>query len=32
MGWFGGKGMDLHPLGSKLNFHEQHGLWSNVGC
>jgi len=25
MGWLGGKGVDLHPLGLRINLHEWHG-------
>jgi len=27
MGRLDGKGIDLHPWGSKINVHEWHGLW-----
>jgi hypothetical protein len=25
--WFGGKGIDFHPWGQRINFHKWHGLW-----
>jgi hypothetical protein len=32
MWWLGGKGVDLHPEGSRINSHKWHGLQSIVGC
>jgi hypothetical protein len=30
MGWLGGKRIDFHPLGSRVNPYEWHGLWSTL--
>jgi len=32
VGWLGGKGVDLHPWGSRISLHEWHGLWSTLEC
>jgi hypothetical protein len=32
VGWFDGKGVDFHPLGSRSNPHEWHTLWSMLEC
>jgi hypothetical protein len=32
MGWLGGKGVNLHPWGSRINLHKWHGLWSMLKC
>jgi hypothetical protein len=31
-GQLGGKRVDLHTWGSRLNSHKWHGLWSTMGC
>jgi hypothetical protein len=32
VGWLGGKKIDFHPWGSRINFHKWHGLWFMVWC
>jgi hypothetical protein len=30
--WFGDKGVDLHPWGSRINLKKWHGLWLTLEC
>jgi hypothetical protein len=32
VGWLGGKKIDVHPCGSKINPHKRHWLWSTLEC
>jgi len=32
MGWLDGKGINLHPWGSRINAYEWHGLLSTLEC